>query len=195
MVNELHGLSFHRQKVLHFLIPFWTLFAKTQNPSMPDPGCEEFMVPSLDYFMDSNWDKLLLCPIRALKRCLFCMEQFHPDILGSFIPFSRKKKQAPWNTTSFWLWSVIHHACVSTSEEDYRALWLKVHEVQKVAMSLLFKRNWSVHQVLKAGTWSSQCIFLPPTFEMSPTGIWTPSSGLWWWLSRSCNSLALTTPS
>ena len=35
---------------------------KTQNPSIHDPRFEEFMISSLDDFVDSERDKLLLCP-------------------------------------------------------------------------------------------------------------------------------------
>ena len=34
----------------------------------------------------------------------------------------------------------------------------------------------------------------PSTFELSPTGMWAPLLSLWWWLSGSCNSLALAFP-
>ena len=32
----------------------------------------------------------------------------------------------------------------------------------------------------------------PSSFEMSSTGIWAPSSVVWWWLKRLCNLLALS---
>ena len=69
------------------------------------------------------------------------------------------KKRVSRNTISFWLHLVISMAHASASEEDCRALRVRAHKVRKVAMSLLFKRNCAVHQVLKAGTWSFQSIF------------------------------------
>ena len=63
---------------------------------------------------------------------------------------------------SFWLRSVsMAHA--SASEEDCRSLRVRAHEVRKVAMSLLFKGNCAVHQVLKAGTWPVQSTFSAST--------------------------------
>ena len=62
-------------------------------------------------------------------------------------------------TISFWLRPVITLAHVSALEEDYWSLRVRAHEVRKVAMSLLFKRNCVGHQVLKAGTWSAQSTF------------------------------------
>ena len=63
------------------------------------------------------------------------------------------------NTISFWLCSGILHAYSSASAEDCRDLWVREHEVRKVVTSLLFRRNCVVHQVLKAGTWSTQLTF------------------------------------
>ena len=63
------------------------------------------------------------------------------------------------STISFWLRCVISMAHAYASEEDYRSLGVRADEVRKVAMSLLFKRNCSVHQILKAGTWSAQSTF------------------------------------
>ena len=48
---------------------------------------------------------------------------------------------------------------LSPSDEDCRSVRVKAHEVRKISMSLLFKRNCAIQQVLKAGTWSSQCTF------------------------------------
>ena len=42
--------------------------AKIQNPSFHDPRLEEFMVPSLDDFMDGDGDELPLLPIRELQK-------------------------------------------------------------------------------------------------------------------------------
>ena len=58
----------------------------------------------------------------------------------------------------FWLRSVISMA--HASEEDCCSLRVSAHKVRKVATSLLFKRNCAVHQVLKAGMWSSQSTVL-----------------------------------
>ena len=69
------------------------------------------------------------------------------------------KKIVSRNTISFWLRSIISMAHVSASYEDCRALRVRPHKVRKVATFLHFKRNCAVHQVLKAGRWSSQLTF------------------------------------
>ena len=69
------------------------------------------------------------------------------------------QKKVSQNTISFWLWSVINHANISASAVECRDLRVKAHEVLKVATSLLFRRNCAVHQVLKAGIWSTHSTF------------------------------------
>ena len=63
------------------------------------------------------------------------------------------------STISFWLHSVLTLDHASVSEEDCQSLRVIAVEVRKVAMSLLFKRNCTTYQVLKAGAWSAQSTF------------------------------------
>ena len=155
-VRELHGLSF---RVHHsHSCRFWTFsflpdfVAKTQNPSNPDPRFDEFPVPSLDDFVNSDRDELLLCPIRTLQKYLSQTKQYYPDIEGLFIFAGMRKKRVSQNTISFWLRSIISFAHSSTLEEDCHSLRVRAHEIRKVVMSLFFKRNCMVHLVLKEGT-------------------------------------------
>ena len=54
----------------------------------------------------------------------------------------------------FGLCYVISMTHASASEEDCRSLRVRAREARKVATSLTFRRNFAVHQVLKAGMWS-----------------------------------------
>ena len=112
---------------------------------------EEFSVPSLDDFVGDDRDELLLCPIRALRKYLSQTEQYRLGIEGLFMSTGPVKRVSR-NTISFWLPSVISMAYSSASEEDCSPLRVRAHEVSKVATSLHFDRNCTVHQVLKAGT-------------------------------------------
>ena len=157
-VSELHSLSFRvrhscewKSCTFSFLPDF---VAKTQNPSVPDSRFEEFSVPFLDDFVEDDNDELLLCPTRALQKYLSRTEQYRPGIEGFFVSTGRWKKRVSRNTIS-----IISLAHASTSEEDCCSLRVRAPEVRNVATSLLFKRNCDVHQVLKAGTWSSQSTF------------------------------------
>ena len=78
-----------------------------------------------------------------------------------FMLTSMRKKQMPQNTISFsfWISLVINHAYAFASEEDCRLLRVKAHEILKVAASLLFRKNGTIHQVLKARTRSLQSTF------------------------------------
>ena len=49
--------------------------AKTQNPSIHDPWFEEYVIPSMDAFMDGDRDKRFLFPIRVLRKYLSWIEQ------------------------------------------------------------------------------------------------------------------------
>ena len=83
-------------------------------------------------------------------------------------------------------------AHASASEEDCRSLKVSAHEVRSVAMSLLFKRNCMVHQVLKAGTWSAQSTF--STFylrDVTHRHLDTSAIGPVVGLNRLCNQLTL----
>ena len=89
-------------------------------------------------------DELLLCPVRAFRKYLSQMKQFCPGIEILFVATGRVKERVSLNM-------VISMAHASALEEGCRSLRVRAHEVRKVAMSLLFKRHCTVHQVLKAG--------------------------------------------
>ena len=133
--------------------------AKTQNPSVSDFHFKEFSVLSPNDFVGGVQDKLLLYLIRALRKSLSQMEQYHPGFEGFFVLTGRRKKRVSHDTISFWLHSVITLAHASALEEDCRSLRVTAHKVRKVLTSLLFKRNCAVHQILKVVTWSAQFTF------------------------------------
>ena len=51
--------------------------------------------------------------------------------------------------------SIMNHSYEFASKEDGRSLRVRAHKVNKVPTSSLFRRNCTILQVLKAGTWSS----------------------------------------
>ena len=192
-VNELHSLCFrvhHSHSWRSYTFSFLPDFvAKTQNPSVHDPQFEEFTVPFLDNFVDGDWDKLLLCLIRALHEYLSRAEQYHPGIEWLFISTGMQKKRVLRNTISFWLCS-----------------WfcLLMRPLRRRIVSLwglgLTNSGWLQHLCFLRGTaWSIRCwrqglcqpsLPSPSTWEMLLRGTWTRSPlGLWWWLSKSCNLL------
>ena len=53
-----------------FLLDF---VAKTQNPSVPDPQFDEFMVPSLDSFVESDQDELFVSTFPGLSNIILVL--------------------------------------------------------------------------------------------------------------------------
>ena len=72
--------------------------AKTQNSLIYHPRSEEFTIHSLDDFVDGAGNELLLDPIRAHKKYLSQMEQYHPSISNLSVSPNKRKKQLSRNT-------------------------------------------------------------------------------------------------
>ena len=104
-------------------------------------GIHEDGIPSPDDFMDRDRDKLLLCPTRALRKHLPLAEQYRPEVSNLFVSTTKRKKRVSQNTILFWIRLVISQAYGSASEEGRRLFRVKAHEVRKIAISLLFRRN------------------------------------------------------
>ena len=153
-VSELHGLSFHVWHSLGWKSCTFSyvrnFVANTQNPSLHDPRFNEFTALSLDDSVSGDRDEFLLCPIHVLRQYLAWTEKYHPGVPDLFVSTSKRKKRCPKTPFCFRL------DRSSTSAEILR---VQAHEVWKVTMSLLYRKNCAIHQVLKAGTWSSQNTF------------------------------------
>ena len=53
--------------------------AKTQNHTVLDLHSEVFTFPLLEDFVDSNRDRMLLCPVLVVMHYLSGTEHYHPD--------------------------------------------------------------------------------------------------------------------
>ena len=131
--------------------------AKTQDPSVFDTRFESFSIPSLRDFTGGDQDEMLLCPVRAVREYLRRTRSFRPELPRLFLTTGRRRKMVSKNTISFWLKEVIRKAYVS-SGEDLPAR-IRAHETRSIAPSAVFKRNFAVGQVLRAGVWSRQTTF------------------------------------
>ena len=61
---------------------------------------------------------------------------------------------------SSWFCNVISEAYRASSEGDYGTFMAKkIHEVQDYPISVVFRKNFAVQQVLRAGVWSSHSTF------------------------------------
>ena len=127
--------------------------AKTQDQSSFDPRFENFTVPALPKSSSSPTGRLL-CPVRAVKRYLDRTAQHRPRCERLFIT----KKEISKNTVSFWLHKVISLA-YQLSGKPLPSPFPLARETCGIAPSLLFKKNYAVSQVLKAGTWRRHTTF------------------------------------
>ena len=125
--------------------------AKTQNPSVFDSRFESFTVPSLQDFTDGDQDEMLLCPVRSIREYLRRTREFRPELPRLFLSTGRRRKMVSKNTLAFWLREVIRKAYVSSG--------VRAHETRSIAPSAVFKRNFAVGQVMRAGVWSRQTTF------------------------------------
>ena len=131
--------------------------AKTQDPSVPDVRFEGFTIPSLRDFVGGDPDEMLLCPVRALRRYLARTRHCRPQCRRLFVSTTGAKKEVSKAMVSYWLRETIRRAYQSSGEEDDRRF--RAHEVRSIAPTLLFRRNLSVAQVLRAGVWRRQTTF------------------------------------
>ena len=133
--------------------------AKTQDPSSLAPRFEGFSVPALPNARN-NRNGRLLCPVRAVRCYLDRTAAHRPRCEWLFVTAGRSKKEISKTTVSFWLRKTISRAF----ELSGKALPVpapRARETRSIAPSLLFlfKKNFAVDQVLKAGTWRRHTTF------------------------------------
>ena len=100
----------------------------------------------------------LLCPVRAVRRYLDLTAQHRPRCEQLFISTGRNKKEVSKNTVSFWIRKVISLA-YQLSGRPLPSPSPRARETRGIAPSLLFRKNYAVSQVLRAGTWKSHTKF------------------------------------
>ena len=160
-VGELHGLFYkvsHSSGWKEMSFSFVPEFvAKTQDPSQYDERFDGFSVPALIPSKNNPLDNLL-CPVRAMKKYLSRTEQFRPHVRHLFVSLCRNKKKVSRNTISYWLRKVVSDA-YSWAGKDSMLSRVKAHDLRSIAPSVLFRHNFAVHQVLKAGVWKRSSTF------------------------------------
>ena len=160
-VGELHALSHsisHSWDWGELSFTFVAGFvAKTQDPSSSAPWFEGFTVPALPN-LSTNRNGRLLCRVRAVRCYLDRTAAHHPRCERLFVTTGHGTKEISKNTVSFWLWKTISRApqlsWSSVLDPPPRA-----RETRGIVPSLLFKKNFSAAQVLKAGTWCRHTTF------------------------------------
>ena len=131
--------------------------AKIQDPSALAPWFEGFTVPVLPN-VKNNCNGRLLCPVRAV-RCYLDRTAAHcPPCERLFVTAGHSKMEVSKTTVSFWLRKTISRAYQLLGTEQPVPV-PRARETRGIAPSLLFKENFAVDQVLKAGTWHRHTTF------------------------------------
>ena len=159
-IGELHTLSYrvsHSRGWAEVSFSFVPGFvAKTQDSSSLAPQFEGFTVPTLPNARN-NRNGRLLYPVRAVRGYLDRTAAHHPLCERLFVTAGRSKKEISKTTVFFWLRKTISRAYeLSGTEQPVPAP--QACET-RIAPSLLFKKNFAVDQVLKAGTWRRHTTF------------------------------------
>ena len=160
-IGELHALSYrvsHTRDWGEVSFAFVTGFvAKTQDPSSLAPRFEGFTVPALPNAR-KNRNGRLLCPVRAVKVYLDRTAPHRPRCERLFVTAGRSKKEISKTTVSFWLRKTISRA-YELSGTALPVPAPRARETRGIAPSILFRKNFAVDQVLKAGTWRRHTTF------------------------------------
>ena len=160
-VGELHALSYqvaHSRgwsEVSFSFVPGFV--AKTQDPSSFAPRFEGFTVPALPNTRE-NRNGRLLCPVRAVRCYLDRTAAHRPRCQRLFLTAGHSKKEISKTTVSFWLRSTITRA-YQLAGEAVPVPAPRARETRGIAPTLLFKKNFSVLQVMGAGTWRKHTTF------------------------------------
>ena len=181
-IGELHALSYrvsHTRNWGEVSFSFVTGFvAKMQDPSSLAPRFEDFSVPALPNARN-NRNGRLLCPVRVVRCYLDRTAPHRPRCERFFVTAGRSKEIAK-TTVSFWLRKTISRA-YKLSGTALPVPAPRAREMRGIAPSLLFKKNFAVDQVLKAGTWRRHTTFTRhylrdiahqslDTFHLGPVG-------------------------
>ena len=159
-IGELHALLYrvsHSRnwgEVSFSFIPGFV--AKTQDPSSLAPRFEGFTVPALPKARNNRNGRL--CPVRAVRRYLDHTAAHRLRCERLFVTAERSKKEISKTTVSFWLRKTISRA-YELSGTELPVPPPHARETLGIAPSLLFKKNFAVDQVLKAGMWRRHTTF------------------------------------
>ena len=131
--------------------------AKMQDPSSSAPRFEGFTVPALP-IASTNGNGRPLCPVRVVRCYLNRTAAHRPRCEQLCVTAGRSTKEITKNTVSVWLQKTISRA-YQLSGRSVPDPPPRAQEILGIAPFLLFKKNFAVDQMLKAGTWRRHTTF------------------------------------
>ena len=161
-IGELHALSYcvsHSRgwaEVSFSYVPGFV--AKTQDPSSLAPQFEGFSVPALPNARN-NRNGRLLCAVCG-RSGITSTARLHivRSVSGCLSPqgVARRRYRRPLSPSGS---GRRYHVLTSSPGTEQPVPAPRARETRGIASSLLFKKNFAVNQVLKAGTWRRHTSF------------------------------------
>ena len=168
--GELHALSCNVQwikgdTVAVRLSPVPDFISKTHIATSGLSAFQSVDVQALDKVVGSaDVEERLLCPVRTLRYYMSRADTYRSkDQKKLFISHMRgKNKDVSKQAISSYIKEAICLAYkdLDPKSEIYKTLGIKAHSVRHIATSLNALRNFSMCDLLKAGTWRSPNVFL-----------------------------------
>ena len=127
--------------------------AKTETAVRPLP--RSFSIQSLQDFVASLQEELLLCPVRSLREYLRRTSKFVNRPRRLFVSPRCPSHTMSKNGISFLLREVIVQSGASFEE----VATPRAHSIRGIATSSAFFKNWSIASVLESASWTSNSVF------------------------------------
>ncbi len=105
-------------------------------------------------------EKLLLCPVRALRMYLARTSEFRKDRKRLFVPMVKGlTTELHKNTISSWIKKCVKEAYLATPESSLPA-GIKAHDVRGLSASWAFHKTGSMESLMNSCKWRSQNCFI-----------------------------------
>ncbi len=162
--SEIHALrkEFRREEGWKSITLFTeaSFIAKTELASTVKQG-KPLVIPSLSKTLSAGLEEdRLLCPVRALRFYIDRTKDIREGKKKLLVSFKNNfKGDISRATISHWIKKTILLAYEKTSEEDWKVLQVKAHDVRGLAASWARISNVALEEIMLACTWKSHNTF------------------------------------
>lgn len=166
--SELHALtrntkSVHGENKGIILSPDVAFVSKTQVKTSNLGALKPVFIPSLDNILGtSDMREKILCPVRSLKYYLQRVDQFRSPMQKKlFISWVKGKTEDIKKITfAHYIKQAIVLAYQEASPQLLEDLKITAHSVRHISTSLCALKNFSLEEVVAAGSWTSPNVFI-----------------------------------